>query len=70
MRGAKKHKVKKVIKSKNDLKVVQNFSNLVIIFFHFDKISKMKIQEPKNAFMKGAKKAQGKKSHQIKKWYY
>ena len=42
------------------IKVVQNFRKQVTIF-HFDKISKMRIQELKNAPFEGSKKAQGRR---------
>ena len=49
---AKKARGKKVIKSKNDRnKVCPKICKLGDIFFYFDKISNMKILEPKNAFL-------------------
>ena len=51
-KGAKNHRAKKVIKSNNDKnKSCPKFCKLGDIFFYFDKISKMKILEPKNAFL-------------------
>ena len=50
-KGAKKHGVKKVVESKNVFyKSCQKFHILGGNFFLFDKISKMGILEPKNAF--------------------
>ena len=44
------------------IKFVRNFANWVTNFFYFDEISKMRILEPKNAFWKGPKKQEVKKS--------
>ena len=43
------------------LKVVRNFTNQVTNFFYFDEISKMRVLQPKNALLKGAK------NHRVKK---
>ena len=58
---------KKVVKSKIAFsKSCPKFYKLGDEFFYFDKISKMRILEPKNAFLQGAKE-EVKKRHQIKK---
>ena len=61
-KGAKKHRVKKVVESKNALyKSCQKFYILGGDFFYFDENSKMRVLQPKNVILEGAKK------HEVKK---
>ena len=53
---------KKVVRSKNDInKSCPKFCILGDEFFYFDKILKIRILQPKNAYLKGAK------NHWVKK---
>ena len=62
MKKCQKITGKKVVGSKNDIpKSCPKFYKLGDEFFYFDKISKMRVLQPKNALLKGAK------NHRVKK---